>query len=297
MDADSQVKNSSKAIATFVAVAYAISVALSLIIGLTGGYQSPFIGLQFLSMLIPALAVLCVRPGVDGALRIDWHRLPWTYVPVALLLIPVAMHAAMLPVAVAYEGRLPWQEWLTPQADGLFHSSTERGWGVMTPTGLAGRLALNAIVGVVVVSVMAIFEEIGWRAWLLPRLQARMGARRAVLITSAVWAAWHIPFQLSGVQHVDDVSPGMLALTLPFGTLGGGLVIGWLWLETESIWIVSLAHGALNNWGQYAFKYMQFVQAPALVVVSAGSLAVLVLGAFLLRFSVALSGDSAALRD
>jgi len=50
------------------------------------------------------------------------------------------------------------------------------------------------------------------------------------------------------------------------------LVIGWLWLKTESIWIVSLAHGALNNWGQYAFKYMQFVQAPDLIVVSAGSL-------------------------
>lgn len=286
MDAYNQVTNSTRSIATFVAVAYALSVALSLIVGLTGGYQSPFIGLQFLSMFIPAMAVLGVRPLMGGAVRIDWHRLPWAYVPVALLLLPVVMHAAMLPVAATYEGRLPWQEWLTPQADGLLHSSTERGWGVMTPTGLAGRVALNATVGVVVVSVMAIFEEIGWRAWLLPRLQARMGARRAVLITSAIWAAWHIPFQLSGVQHVDGVSPVMLALTLPFGTVGAGLVIGWLWLRTESIWIVSLAHGALNNWGQYAFKYMQFAQAPDLVVVSAGSLAVLVLGAFLLRFSV-----------
>ena len=43
----------------------------------------------------------------------------------------------------------------------------------MTATGLAGRLALNAIVGVVVVSVMAIVEEIGWRAWLLPPTSKR----------------------------------------------------------------------------------------------------------------------------
>lgn len=286
MDTYSQVTNSPKLIATFVAVAFAMSVALSLIVGLTGGYQSPFIGLQFLSMFIPSLAVLGVRPLKGGAVRIDWHRLPWTYVPVALLLLPIVMHAAMLPVAATYEGRLPWQEWLTPQADGLLHSSTERGWGVMTPMGLAGRVALNATVGVVIVSSMAIFEEIGWRAWLLPRLQARIGARRAVLITSAVWAAWHIPFQLSGVQHIDGVSPVILALTLPIGTFGAGLVIGWLWLKTESIWIVALAHGASNNWGQYAFKYMQFVQAPDLVVVIAGSLAVLVLGAFLLMFRV-----------
>lgn len=278
--------NSPKVIATFVAVAYSLSASLSLIVGLTGGYRSPFIGLQFLSMFIPAVAVLAVRPVMGGAVTIDWHRLPWRYVAVALLLLPVVMHAAMLPVAAIYEGRLPWQEWLTPQADGLLHSSTERGWGVMTPTGLAGRVVLNATVGVMIVSIMAIFEEIGWRAWLLPRLHARMGARRAVFITSAVWAAWHIPFQLSGVQHVDGVSPVMLALTLPVGTLGAGLVIGWLWLKTESIWIVSLAHGALNNWGQYAFKYMQFVQAPELVVVGAGSLAVLIVGAFLLMFGV-----------
>lgn len=286
MDTSDKVTDSPNVIATFVAVAYALSVALSLIVGLTGGYQSPYIGLQFLSMLIPALAVLGVRPLTGGAVRVDWHRLPWTYVPVALLLLPIVMHAAMFPVAATYEGRFPWQGWLTPQADGLLHSSTERGWGVMTPMGLAGRVALNAAVGVVVVSIMAIFEEIGWRAWLQPRLQVRMGARRAVLLTSAIWAAWHIPFQLSGVQHVDGVSPVMLALTLPIGTFGAGLVIGWLWLRTESIWIVSLAHGALNNWGQYAFKYMQFVRAPELIVVSAGSLAVLVVGAFLLMFMV-----------
>jgi membrane protease YdiL (CAAX protease family) len=36
-----------------------------------------------------------------------------------------------------------------------------------------------------------------------------------------------------------------------------GLIIGWLWLRTESIWLVAIAHGALNNWGQYAFKYMK----------------------------------------
>jgi len=289
MDAEHNVTNSPKVIATFVAIAYAMSAALSLIVGITGGYQSPFIGLQFLSMFIPALAVLGVRPLMGGAVAIDWHRLPWTYVPVALLLLPIVMHAAMLPVAATFEGRLPWQEWLIPQTDGLLHSSTERGWGVMTPMGLAGRVVLNAAVGVVVVSIMSLVEEIGWRAWLQPRLQAHMGARGAILATSAVWAAWHIPFQLSGVQHVDGVSPVMLALTLPIGTFGAGLVIGWLWLRTKSIWIVSLAHGALNNWGQYAFKYMQFVQAPDVIVLGAGSLAVLVLGA-LFMFRVRPSG-------
>ena len=68
-----------------------------------------------------------------------------------------------------------------------------------------------------------------------------------------------------------------LALTFPFGIFATGLVIGWLWVKTESIWMVTLAHGALNSWWQYAFKYMQFVRAPDSVVGASGLLAVITL--------------------
>jgi len=279
-------RDSVSLIVIFVAVAYGLSVALSLAIGLTGGASSPLIGLQLLTTFIPALAVLSVRSRAGGAVSIDWHRLPWTYVPIALLLLPVVMHAAMLPVIVTHEGRLPWEDWLTPQADGLIHSSAERGWGVLTPSALAGRIALNAITGLVVVSTLTFFEEIGWRGWLLPRLLEHLSARRAVVVTSAIWAGWHVPFQLSGIQHIEGVSPLMLALTLPFGIFAAGLVIGWLWLRTESIWIVSLAHGALNNWGQYALKYMRFVKAPDSVVGTAALLAMLATGISLLLWGL-----------
>jgi hypothetical protein len=40
------------------------------------------------------------------------------------------------------------------------------------------------------------------------------------------------------------------------GQIGAGLFLAYLWFHTESIIIVSLAHGSLNNWGQYAFKFM-----------------------------------------
>jgi membrane protease YdiL (CAAX protease family) len=270
------------AISSFVLIAYALSIALSLVVGLTGGYESPLIRLRFLSMFIPAAAVLIVQSALNEGLHLDWNRLPLKYIPVALLVLPVVMHAGMLPVTAVYEGRLPWENWLTPQADGLYHSPAQRGWGALTFGGLVARIAINAIVGVAIVSILAFFEEVGWRAWLLPRLVEREGARRAVVITSAIWAVWHTPFELSGIQHIDGVTPLELALTQPFGIFAAGLVIGWLWVKTESIWIVSLAHGALNNWGQYALKYMQFVRARESVVGLAGILAVLVLGVLLL---------------
>ena len=56
-------------IKVFVAVAYVLAIALSLIVGLTGGHQSQFIGLQFLSMFIPAVAVLLVNSATNEKLR------------------------------------------------------------------------------------------------------------------------------------------------------------------------------------------------------------------------------------
>jgi membrane protease YdiL (CAAX protease family) len=132
--------------------------------------------------------------------------------------------------------------------------------------------------------VLAVFEEIGWRAWLLPRLEARLSSAKAVILTSAIWALWHVPFQLSGIQHIDGISPPTLAVYISFGIFASGLMIGWLWLQTRNIWIVSLAHGSLNNWGQYAFKFMtdRPVTSDDLLVLSAGSLAQLLVGIVLL---------------
>ena len=82
------------------------------------------------------------------------------------------------------------------------------------------------------------------------------------------------------------VSPAQLALGVPIGVVGPGLVIGWLWVRTESIWIVAMAHGALNNWGQYAFKYMRDTVPDPGSVVGAGFIGLYVLGILLLAFGV-----------
>ena len=71
---------------------------------------------------------------------------------------------------------------------------------------------------------------------------------------------------------------------MPIGVVGAGLVIGWLWVRTESIWIVAMAHGALNNWGQYAFQYMnEPVHASAGATLAVGMTALLVAAMVLLR--------------
>ena len=244
-------------ILVFVAIAYAASIALSLIVGLTGGYESSLIGLRWLSMFLPAISVLIVSTKLNEHPRVNWERFPLRYLPVAVFLIPGVLHAVGLPMSIALQGPLQWQDWLTPQPDGLYHTPASRGWGVITVQGLVRRLVLNALVGLIIASFMSFFEEIGWRAWLLPRLMERMTIRRAVILTSVIWAFWHLPFQLSGIQHIDGVSPAKLAVSMPVSIIVAGLIFGWLWARTESIWLVSIAHGALNSLSQYAFKFMK----------------------------------------
>ena len=152
---------------------------------------------------------------------------------------------------------------------------------MLTIQGLVGRIATSAVLGVIINSIFAFFEEVGWRAWLLPRLVDRMGARRAVVVAAAIWAFWHTPFALSGVHHLDGVSVALTTAIMPIGQVGAGLVIGWLWMRTKSIWMVALAHGALNNWGQYAFKFMGGLGQHDTLLLTAGSLAVLAVGILL----------------
>lgn len=260
-------------------LSYVLAVALSLFIGFTGGHQSRFIGLGYLSMLIPtvSVALTCATRQNEGPL-LGWNRFSIRYLPVALFLMPAILQAVMLPVSAA-TGNLHWQEWLNPGTDGLFHTPESRGWGDLTTAGLIARIAVNALAGVIIVSILALFEEIGWRGWLLSHLVQRIGPRRAVIISSLLWAICHVPFAWAGVQQIEGIPARWTAVIVPVGVFGSGLVIGWLWLQTESIWLVAIAHGALNNWGQYAFKFMAGTgpigDAWAL---GAGSLALIALG-------------------
>jgi hypothetical protein len=90
----------------FVAMAYPQSLALSLVTGVTGGYESRWIGLGYLSMLIPAISAQIAKADTrEEQGSVGRRAFPLRYLPLALFLMPFVMHAAMLPVAAAL-GRL-----------------------------------------------------------------------------------------------------------------------------------------------------------------------------------------------
>jgi CAAX protease family protein len=150
----------------------------------------------------PAVAALLVtavvagREGIRALARriVGWRAFPsWRWWLVALS--PLGFLAVGLMIT-AIAGQLPESiDWA--------HGFDDGGW-------------LIGLVGTAVA--FGILEEIGWRGFLLPRLQSSHTASRASLILFAVWAGWHLPM----FSYHFDFGPALVvgwAVSLYFGTV------------------------------------------------------------------------------
>nr|WP_255604433.1 CPBP family intramembrane glutamic endopeptidase [Oscillochloris sp. ZM17-4] len=91
-------------------------------------------------------------------------------------------------------------------------------------------------------------EEVGWRGFALPRLQARHSPLVASLLLSVVWGLWHAPLHLQGVYHgiFPDGLPGILLRIVT--TVPTTVLFTWCFNRTKgNLWLVVLLHTAVNN--------------------------------------------------
>jgi len=86
-------------------------------------------------------------------------------------------------------------------------------------------------------------EEIGWRGYALPRLQAKHSALASSLILGVVWGLWHLPKYLS---HWDAVS----FLLFMVAILARAVLYTWLYNNTKgSLLLTTLFHASGNTGG------------------------------------------------
>jgi uncharacterized protein len=92
--------------------------------------------------------------------------------------------------------------------------------------------------------ILVVGEELGWRGFALPRLQARFGGLGASLILGTLWAGWHLPNQfISGLEYYG-YGFGAFALYVVAMTV----LFTWLANHTRgSVLLAWLFHGAINT--------------------------------------------------
>lgn len=168
------------------------------------------------SPLLAALMVTAIISGKAGVMSLlhkftQW-RVGWKWYAVALLLPPA------LSLIAAYLNVL---------------------WGAPLPTlalfGSASNLLLAFALRLINPWDGPLMEELGWRGFALPRLQARYAPLTANLILAGLVMIWHLRYVFSGD----------LPLFALLGTLAATIMFGWLYNHTQgSVLLALLFHAA-----------------------------------------------------
>ncbi len=95
----------------------------------------------------------------------------------------------------------------------------------------------------IVVAILIIGEEVGWRGFLLPYLLQRYSTVTSSLIVGIVWAVWHLPnFLMPGFPHYGLPFSAFVLMTIAFSML-----FTWFHLRTNGSLVVAVIfHAALN---------------------------------------------------
>lgn len=111
---------------------------------------------------------------------------------------------------------------------------------------------LSIIPSILFASLIPFIEELGWRGYVLDRLQEKRSALVSSLILGVVWSLWHLPLFFIQGSYQAGLGVGTLAFWLFFiGIVPLSLVFTWIYNNTgRSTLAVILFHSMVNLTGE-----------------------------------------------
>lgn len=185
-----------------------------------------FLGWGFILAAIFMTGVTQGRQGIKSLLKryLIW-RVGWQWYGVALALYPLLFAAALglgIPLGLA---ELDFSQTLAAQFFG-----PQTAWPLFVVPFFLFEAISNG-------------EEMGWRGYVLPRVQARHNALAAALIVGVIWGMWHLP------KFLAPFDGALFALTL-VKSMADSVLYTWLNNNTRgSLLLVTLFHAAGNTAG------------------------------------------------
>lgn len=96
-------------------------------------------------------------------------------------------------------------------------------------------------------SIFAIFlgEEYGWRYYLQPVLQKKLGMVSGIFALGIVWGLWHLPLNFF---YYTSPSVGVISIAGQLiACITVGVFYGWAYLKTDNLWAVVILHYVNNG--------------------------------------------------
>lgn len=94
-------------------------------------------------------------------------------------------------------------------------------------------------------------EEYGWRGYLLPKLNEKYTPLMSTILTGIIWGVWHAPFVAMSYNYGAG-HPLVNILAMVVFSVVIGIIQGFLFFKTRSIWPSVLFHAAENGMDLWA---------------------------------------------
>lgn len=107
---------------------------------------------------------------------------------------------------------------------------------------------------IIVIVIIALGEEYGWRGYALPKLEEKYNALSSSFILGLVWGFWHFPSYLIGV----GVPQGMPFYVFILWVLAANILITWVYNNTRSVLMAMLIHIVANATFNYLYLLPEF---------------------------------------
>ena len=106
-----------------------------------------------------------------------------------------------------------------------------------------GGLGTAVLAGSVLGALMVLPEEVGWRGFLLPRVQALTSARKGALLTGLAEAGVHLPLVIWTAAYTAVADRWVVVPLVLVTVTAAGVCFAWLRDVSGSLWPAALAHG------------------------------------------------------
>jgi len=177
-------------------------------------------------------ANMMLRPHFKGHIR-DYVLI--FFGPAALLILSMAVYFLIMPGT------------FDPQFTMLQESAART--GVLTAQTLLLVTILGvAILGPIINIIPTLGEELGWRAYLLPKLRLLLSDRWALVVTGIIWGLWHAPVIAMGHNYGTTYKgyPWLGILMMVVFCVWLGIIEGYATIKLNSVIPAAMIHSAIN---------------------------------------------------